>query len=224
MNYYKESSLGGTDLYNIYCSLQERNPHFLSSIIQHERPEQELVARFIPSNSVVLELGGNYGATAAIINTKLSDKTKHVIVEPEAHFVNTLLGHRGSLNLHYTPAHGILAKDKEKQVKLWPSCANSKQFILSDLEGMIGGSKFTAILADCEGAFDPILQDFPELLDTVKVIVLENDGGDIQRVRATLQTANFTLVHSQIHPYWDGNIDNFNRGHLGFHEVWMKIN
>lgn len=224
MNYYKESSLGGTDLYNIYCSLQERNPHFLSSIIQHERPEQELVARFIPSNSVVLELGGNYGATAAIINTKLSDKTKHVIVEPEAHFVNTLLGHRGSLNLHYTPAHGILAKDKEKQVKLWLSCANSKQFILSDLEGMIGGSKFTAILADCEGAFDPILQDFPELLDTVKVIVLENDGGDIQRVRTTLQTANFTLVHSQIHPYWDGNIDNFSKGYIGFHEVWMKIN
>jgi hypothetical protein len=223
MNFYNCSPFGGDDLFRIYNNLCSISPHFVSTILQHERPEQELVARFIPANSVVLELGGNYGATSVIINSKLYDKTKHIIIEPEQSGIDSLLRHKDLFNLKYTPIHGILAKNKEKQVELWPACINSKVYQLSDLENIINGSKFTAIMADCEGAFDPILQDFPELLDTVQVIVLENDGGDIKRVRHTLENANFIVVHSQLHPYYNGVIENFNKAFIGFHEVWVKI-
>lgn len=221
MNYYYESPFGGKDLFEIYNKLNQIDSNFVANILQHERPEQELVAKYIPNNSIVLELGGNIGATATIINSKLIEKSNHIIIEPELNFVQSLLAIKNKFNLGFQQVHGILSKNKQEQIKLWPSCINSKQYSLNELETLLGGKKFTAILADCEGAFDPILQDFPELLETVKVIILENDGGDIKRVKKTLEENNFILVHSQIHPYWNGDLSSF-KDLIGFHEVWIK--
>lgn len=220
---YTQSPFGGTDLRDIYAQIQSKCPAILRRLLTHERPEQELVAKYIQPNSTVLELGGNLGATAMIINEKLSNKKHHVIVEPEKKFVDHLRHQAKTLTHEYTVAHGILASDRAKQVALWPSCQKSKMFSLTELQNLIGGAFFTALVVDCEGAFDPILRDFPEILSHIKVIVVENDGGDLEFIRSRIVAAGLKLVHCQSHPHWDGNLDNFTERFQCFHEVWLRV-
>ena len=43
-------------------------------IEQIEKPEQDLVEKYILKNDIVLELGARYGSVSCIINSKLTNK------------------------------------------------------------------------------------------------------------------------------------------------------
>jgi len=87
-----------------------------------------------------------------------------------------------------------------------------------------------------------ILIDMPEILDTIKLIIIEMDGPDdkIPFIRTKLIENKFEVVHSQTHPYLNngnennadfGIINNVNELYkfksrqniIGFHEVYIRI-
>jgi hypothetical protein len=205
-----------------------------------ERPEQELIAKFLPRDCCVLEMGGHSGTTSLIINKILKDPTKHVLVEPSRYSIPRLLQTQQLYNTKFKIAHGFVGRNREEHEKLWDECAQCKMFDLAELEDLVG-KKFDVLVIDCEGAFYNILNDMPDILDAVKLIIIELDGPDekVPFVRQTLIDHKFELVHSQTHPDLNngnagnlefGVIDTVNDLHklkcrknmIGFHEVYVK--
>jgi hypothetical protein len=62
------SCLGTNRLQNIYEYLSKYKNSDIQQRVNIERPEQELIAKFLPNNCCVLELGGESGTTSLIIN------------------------------------------------------------------------------------------------------------------------------------------------------------
>ena len=59
---------------------------------------------------------------------------------------------------------------------------------------------FDVIVVDCEGAFYYILQDFPEILDGIKTIIMENDYNDINHynyVSNILKQNDFLNIYTE---------------------------
>lgn len=199
----------------------------------HERPEQELLFKYLPKQCTVLEIGGGCGQTACIIDTILDEeyKSKHVVIEPSLAAFHRVKNIKEKLGAKFQLKHGFLASNREAQETLWEECKQVMNFRLSDLEG-----PFDVISADCEGAFLHICKDFPELLVEAKLVFLENDG-DTPSHRQMLQDAGFKVIHTQTHPYynlkedqgWTGRKTNVEAlikdisSMLYFHEVWAKI-
>lgn len=200
---------------------------------QHERPEQELLFKYLPTQCSVLEIGGGCGQTACVIDAILDEsfRDKHIVIEPSLAAFHRVRGIKEQVHAKFQLKHGFLALDRSKQEALWEECKNVVNFSIKDL-----GITFDVISADCEGAFLPICEDFPDLLQNAKLVFLENDG-DTPKHRSMMQENGFTLIHTQAHPYF-----NLKQGHgwtgrkitvdqllkeipsmLYFHEVWAKL-
>ena len=234
------SCLGTDILSNLYKTLSHYENSDIQCRINIERPEQEMIAKFLPNDCCVLEMGGESGTTSLIVNKILKDPTKHVLVEPSVNSIPKLLKTQEIYKTKFQIAHGFVGRHREEHEKLWNECKYRKMFDLPELESMVG-QKFDVLIVDCEGAFYNILNDMPELLDTIKLIIIEMDGPDekVPVVRARLIENQFELVHSQTHPYFNngdtnntefGVINNVNDLHklkcrknmIGFHEVYVK--
>lgn len=234
------SCLGTDRLSNIYHSLSHYPNNDMQNRVNIERPEQEMIAKFLPNECCVLEMGGESGTTSLIINKILKDPTKHVLVEPSVNSIPKLKKTEEIYNTKFQIAHGFVGRNRSEHEKLWPECKYRQMFDLPELENMVR-QKFDVLVIDCEGAFYNILNDIPEILDNIKLIIIEMDGPDekVPFVRAKLIESKFELVHSQTHPYLNnGNTNNLEFGvfdtvndfhklkcrknMIGFHEVYVR--
>ncbi|NDE14365.1 hypothetical protein EBZ80_05475 [bacterium] len=80
--------------------------------------------------------------------------------------------------------------------------------------------KFDTLVLDCEGAFYHILQDYPEILENINLIIMENDYKDInqyQYVSTQLRTRGFSVAMSKaLNIDWETACKDF------FFEVWKR--
>lgn len=235
------SCLGTNRLSNIYAALSKYENSDIKTRFEIERPEQEIIAKFLPIDCCVLEMGGSSGTTSLIINKILKDPTKHVLVEPSLDSIPNLMKVKTIYNTSFTIVNGFVGRNRSEHEKLWDECKYRKMYDLNELERLIN-HKFDVLIIDCEGAFYNILKDIPEILDNVKLIIIELDGPDekVPFVRNKLIENKFELVHSQTHPYLNngdvnnvefGVINNVHELHklkcrqnmIGFHEVYIKF-
>ena len=235
------SCLGTRRLEYIYDFLSKYKNSDIQQRVNIERPEQELIAKFLPNDCCVLELGGESGTTSLIVNKILKDPSKHVLVEPSQNSIPKLMNIKNIYNTSFTVVHGFIGRNRIEHEKLWDECKYRKMFDINELENLVN-QKFDVLIVDCEGAFYNILIDIPEILDNIKLIIIEMDGPDdkIPFIRNKLIENNFELVHSQTHPYLNngdvnnvefGVINNVNelyklkcrKNMIGFHEVYIKF-
>ena len=234
------SCLGTYKLQKIYNLLSQYPNSDIHNRAGIERPEQELIAKFLPNDCCVLEMGGESGTTSLIINKILKDPTKHVLVEPARNSIPKLEYVKRLYNASFNIAHGFVGRNRAEHEKLWDECKTCKMFDITDLENMVN-QKFDVFVIDCEGAFYNILHDIPEILDSVKLIIIEMDGPDdkVPYLRNKFLEKNFVLVHSQTHPYFNGDDNNLEFGiinnvnelsklkcrenMIGFHEVYVRF-
>jgi hypothetical protein len=223
-----ESSLGFTRLFQAYSEL--RLPPYLMQIqLTHERPEQELLGKFLPPAATVLEIGGGQGCTAILIDKLLTPeyRAKHIVIEPGLDSYQTVLARKQQSGSSFQLIHGFLARNREFQEALWEECKTCPNVLLED----IASYPIDVIAADCEGAFQGILQDFPELLQQVKLIFLENDHPNCKDTQELLRQSGFICIHTQVHPYVGSHHMPFAtiqelhallQTTQGFHQVWLK--
>ena len=192
-----------------------------------EFPEQLMAMRFISPDSKVLEIGGNIGRNSLIISSILNDSSNLVVLECTESIANQLGENRyiNELKFHIEPA--ALSKRK-LAIKGWNSvpCEDGilpeghnwiNTITLEDLRNKYP-LEFDTLVLDCEGAFYYILQDTPEILDGVKVIVMENDYWNIEHknfVDEVMTARGFVCSYSE--PGGWGPC--FNR----FFETWEKV-
>ena len=237
------SCLGTTKLIDIYRLLGNVPNSDIMGRIDIERPEQELIAKYLPTQCNVLELGGESGTTSLIINNILDDdyKKKHIIIDPEKNAIIKLEYTKNKYSANFQIIHGFLGKNREMHEKMWNGCKNNKMFQLTEIEAMINDT-FDVLVIDCEGAFYNIVNEIPEILDKASLIIIEMDGDceNVESLRNKILKSGFTLIHSQCHPYINNNkivtspfgvfktVNDLKKlkAHanlIGFHEVYTRL-
>ena len=149
-----------------------------------EFPEQMMAVRYLTGNEKVLEIGGNIGRNSLIIASILNanNNNNFVCLESDTEIAKQLLHNKNQNNLDFFVENSALSKRNLIQ-KSWDT-------IVSDV--LLDGYKkvniinfqqlkekynidFDTLVLDCEGAFYYILLDMPEILDNIKLIIMEND-------------------------------------------------
>lgn len=194
------------DIFNIHKKFD-----FKFGNIRCEFPEQIMAKRFITPERKVLEIGGNIGRNSLLISYILSlENNDHnlVVLESDADSAKNLEINRNCNNMKFHIEPSALSKHKLIQ-KGW-HCFETTKNELPDgykwvnIINYIDLMKkyqiaFDTLVLDCEGAFYKILLDFPDILNNVSLIIIENDFNDIKKkqyVDSTLEKNNFVLIYN----------------------------
>jgi FkbM family methyltransferase len=197
-----------------------------------EYPEQLMAVKYIKGNEKVLELGGNIGRNSLIIGYLLNkcNNNNFVTLESDTE-ISVKLKHNRDINkLDFFVENMALSKRNLIQTG-WNTIVSDEQLegykkvntiTLDELRAKYKIA-FDTLVLDCEGAFYYILVDMPEILDTVNLIIMENDYSCIehkQYVDKLLIERGFYVDYSNNagrgqEPYVRCCFDNF-------FEVWIR--
>ncbi len=192
--------------------------------LYEELPEQKMVVKYLTGNEKVLEIGGNIGRNSLVIASILNDDTNLVTLECDVNIANQLIENRDLNNFHFYIEKSALSNRSLIQ-KGWdtiPSDTLQEGYswvntITLDKLNSKYNIEFDTLVLDCEGAFYYILMDMPEILNNIKLIIMENDYHDISKknyIDEILKKQNFYRDYKE-KGGWGPCFDNF-------FEVWKK--
>ena len=189
-----------------------------------EYPEQLMTIKYLTGNEKVLEIGGNIGRNSLVISKLLKNSANLVILESDPESYNKLMENRNINNLNFYVENSALSARKLIQLgwdtipseELLPGYMPVNTITLPELRNKYPVD-FDTLVLDCEGAFYYILMDFPEILNGINLIIMENDYFDISPknyIDSVLKEKGFYVDYSQ-RGGW-GPCENF------FYEVWKR--
>jgi FkbM family methyltransferase len=171
-------------LENIQTKLKIKHGSF-----NEELPEQKMTIRNLVGNEKVLEIGGNIGRNTLVIASILGKHNEKnlVTLESNSSISKQLKENRDANNFKFHIENSALSKRKLIQ-KGWDTKPSE---VLLDGHKWVNITSFEelqtkynivfdTLVLDCEGAFYYILMDMPEILDNIKLIIMENDYYDIK--------------------------------------------
>ena len=155
-----------------------------------ERFEQYDIIKFLPKNSIVLELGARFGTVSCIINRKIANSLHQVSVEPDERVWNALEYNKKNNKCDFNIFKGVISERKKKLSKINDTDGYGTVTIDSDdltLEQSLNvisftelekkyNLKFNVLVADCEGCLGELLKDNPHLYTQLKMIFYEKDN------------------------------------------------
>jgi len=189
-----------------------------------EVPEQKMVVRYLTGNEKILEIGGNIGRNSLVIASILKDNTNLVTLESDVSIARQLKENRDLNNFNFYIENSALSNRCLIQ-KGWDTIPSEtlkegynwvNTISLENLKNKYN-IVFDTLVLDCEGAFYYILLDMPEILNNIKLIIMENDYYDISKknyIDEILVKNNF-YVDYQESGGWGPCMKNF-------FEVWKK--
>ena len=149
-----------------------------------EYPEQMMAVRYLTGNEKVLEIGGNIGRNSLIIASILNSNNNNnfVSLESDTEIAKQLLHNKNKNNLNFFIENSALSKRNLIQ-KSWDTIVSDvlldgyKRVNIINFEQLKEkyNIDFDTLVLDCEGAFYYILLDMPEILNNIKLIIMEND-------------------------------------------------
>ena len=150
-----------------------------------ELPEQKMAVRYLSGNEKVLEIGGNIGRNSLVIASIVNNDT-FVTLESDIRISKQLAENRDINKFTFHIENSALSKRKliQKGWETKPSdvLQNGHVWVntinLDDLKSKYK-IDFDTLILDCEGAFYYILMDMPEIVDGIKLIIMENDYNNI---------------------------------------------
>jgi hypothetical protein len=148
--------------------------------LQREVPEQIAACLFIAPDDCVLELGGSIGRNSCVINSKLRDKSKHLVVEPSEMELEMLYQNRDNNNLKFQILEGVIS-NKQMYTRGWMTydrkVIGSKDVDCYTWEQVKEkfNLDFTAMVVDNEGNFCDMLRAFPDMLNGIRTFIIEHD-------------------------------------------------
>jgi len=185
----------------------------------HLEDEEREDAVYIPRDSTVLEIGARYGTVSFVINERLNDRTKHVVIEPDARVWDALQTNKKKLESEYTIVHKVLASrpmffypKPEKNGYGSSTCYTARHaediqvdnITYAELKEQTGLT-FDTVVIDCEGCIQQLFTDFPDLLEDVNLVLYEQDKEEFCNysvVEHTLRDSGFRCVKKGYHSVW----------------------
>ena len=201
-----------------------------------EKPEQRMAIKYLTGNEKVLEIGGNIGRNSLVIghllnqyktisNSPIPTPTPTLVtLESDPNIARQLTENRDINNMifHIEPAALSNRKliqrgwDTIPSEEVLPEYTPVNTITLEELNQKYN-ILFDTLVLDCEGAFYYILMDMPEILNNVKLIIMENDYLDIEKknyVDNVLTKHNFYVDYTET----GGWGPCYNK----FFEVWIR--
>ena len=192
--------------------------------LKDEYPEQIMSVIFINPTDKVLEIGSNIGRNTCVIASILNDSKNLTTLESDN--IDMLTRNKNINNFNFRIINAALSKRQLWQ-RWWVTTPSDKspghdwhQVVTVDYNQI--KDDYNVLVADCEGALYYILQDFPELLDTIKTIIVENDYRDLteyQHVVNIFKDKNFTCRYST---FSDEAVVYNLPCHRFFFQVWQR--
>jgi len=198
---------------------------FKYGCIGDEYPEQLMAVQYIRPDNKVLEIGGNIGRNSIVISNLLNDSSNLVVLESDSTNASQLQENRDLNNLSFHVENSAISMRKLCQVG-WDTFpydtempSHAKPVMTIGFEELVQkySIKFDTLVADCEGALFYILQDFPNMLDNIQSIIMENDYHILsqkEKVDEIIKLNGFKRV------YFEGN--GWGPCQDRFYEVWQK--
>jgi len=191
-----------------------------------EYPEQMMVTKYITGNEKVLEIGGNIGRNSLVIAYILNQNNNNnfVSLESDEEISKQLIHNKQINNLNFYVESSALSKRNLIQ-KGWDTilsdvvldgCKKVNIINFDELKNKYG-IDFDTLILDCEGAFYYILLDIPEILNNIKLIIMENDYLNASHkiyVDNILKNNGFVVDYTESGG-WGHFVNNF-------FEVWKK--
>jgi FkbM family methyltransferase len=145
-----------------------------------------MAVRYLTGTEKVLEIGGNIGRNSLVIASILENKSNLVVLESDPNIANQLTENRDLNHFTFHIERAALSNRRLIQAGwetkpsdiLLPGYNWVNTITLAQLNAKYN-IDFDTLVLDCEGAFYYILMDTPEILDTIKLIIMENDYTDI---------------------------------------------
>jgi FkbM family methyltransferase len=155
--------------------------------LKDEFPEQLMAIQFIKPESKVLEIGANIGRNTIIIGSILNNGTNLVTLETSKDIYEQLNENRIINNMDFQIENSALSLKKLIQIG-WDTIVSDVVLPGYSVVNIISyedlkkkyNMVFDTLVLDCEGAFYYILQDMPEILQDINLIIMENDYHNIE--------------------------------------------
>lgn len=190
-----------------------------------ELPEQKMVVKYLTGNEKVLEFGGNIGRNSLIIASILGNNQHNFVsMESSPNIAKQLIHNRDINGFHFHVECCALSKrcliqsglDTLVSDILLDGYIPVKTITFDELK-LKYNIDFDTLVIDCEGAFYYMLLDFPDLLDNIKLIIMENDYKSLPKklyINDILKINGFHVDYVESGG-WGPCYDNF-------YEVWKK--
>lgn len=173
--------------------------HQLIDYTKSERCEQYLAKKYIRSNDIVLELGGRYGSVSCTINPILKIPNNHVVVEPDSRVWECLEINKVNNDCCFhiikgcisnNPMNIVYPKDRPAPQQYatkfkTATQSNIPNYSLNDILSITNIDYFNVLVADCEGCIPLFIQENLNILDKLRLIILEQDDDSIDYTDTT---------------------------------------
>lgn len=157
-----------------------------------ERFEQYDIIKYLPKDSIVLELGARFGTVSCIINKIINNPFNQVSVEPDERVWEALEYNKKNNNCSFNIFKGAISEkrkkldninetdgygatsvninnyeefDSENEINIISFCNLEKKFAL----------KFNVLVVDCEGCLGELLNDNLHIYKQINLIFFEKD-------------------------------------------------
>jgi FkbM family methyltransferase len=147
----------------------------------YELPERQLILKHLPSDSSVLELGGCIGVVSCLVNSLLTDRHSHVVVEANPFLIPFLERNRDVNGAKFSVEHCMVTRATEATLSLAADMDSSKAGdqglsvptrTCENIEASYQLS-FDTLIMDIEGAEREFIKENEFLFQKLKLIVVE---------------------------------------------------
>lgn len=197
-----------------------------------EVPEQELILKHIPPTATVLEIGSFIGRSTLVLASVLDDDRRLVSLESNPSFARRLYHNRDLNNMTFQSVNAALSLWPLVQVgwrtRLWdaahPPTERYRKIPTKtwpELQASFSHLTFDHLVIDCEGAFLPIVKEWPSILEGIVKIIFENDfetDDEANEMNTLFLEKGFRLVDTMASEA--SNVKASRRP--TFHQVWSR--
>jgi FkbM family methyltransferase len=177
----------------------------------YELSERLLVKRYLPREAAVLELGGCIGVVSCVINRLLASPERHVVVEANPFLIPVLERNRCANGARFHIEQCVVSAGRSAALAIGPTMDSSRlggQGIsvptktVAQIEANYA-LRFDTIVMDIEGAEIAFVDENPELLSRVQLLILECHQGlvgiePIDRLRMRLNALGLRKVDQKM--------------------------
>lgn len=157
--------------------------------LREELVEQYLAMKYISSTDVILEIGGNIGRVSCLLSTIIDNGRNLLVLECDNLSYKKLLQNKIQNNLHFNIENKALSNidlyqlgwntytiDEAKNLddESFSQLQKVESITLDEINKKYN-IIFNTLIIDCEGAFYYIIQSFPNILNNICKIIIEND-------------------------------------------------
>jgi hypothetical protein len=201
--------------------------------INTEIPEQLMSIVFIKPDDCVLEFGGSCGRNSCVINTILTTKENHVVIEPSKDELEVLTLNRDNNNLKYQIENSAISHEPLYSYGWY---TYPVQVVGSTPVNVLTYNElkekykldFNVLVIDSEGSFVNTLKHYPEVLEGLRLLIIEHDFNsldDLIYFNNTMYAKHFKLIYIYLKESEYGPGYNWPDGVIGdpvFVSVWEK--